>query len=313
MERAAEWSLSCVDAGSPYCPCYLAESGECIACSLLRGQDFCQCSWSGVCSYLNYRWAGGKIQGRCEELVEVTRETIAPDLIRFILAAKAEMVRELGNPGAFILLRSLELPPAATVPLSVVDAYGERVEVVVHVDGPKTRFLAHPEVRLAVKGPFYSGVQGLAFLKGLRSGLGVIVAGGVGQSAAVLVARQLRRGGNRVLACLAPGRAGVNYVADPLRRLGVEVTEVTTLRREGWPLFTRWLAEGPGVIFSAGPDALHERVAAWLHEQGRPIPLATAQNAIMCCGEGLCGSCVTFTAHRRRVPRCKAQYQEERR
>lgn len=38
MEQAAEWSLFCVDAGSAYCPCYLAESGECIACSLLRGK-----------------------------------------------------------------------------------------------------------------------------------------------------------------------------------------------------------------------------------------------------------------------------------
>ncbi|HHV56519.1 MAG TPA: hypothetical protein GXX50_01975 [Firmicutes bacterium] len=311
MEQAAEWSLFCVDAGSAYCPCYLAESGECIACSLLRGEDFCQCSWSGTCSYLNQRWARGAVKSRQEEEVEVTRTELAPNLFCLELMLQAEMARELVNPGAFLLLRALELPPQAWVPVSVVEARGEKVRVVVYVDGPKTRFLVKPASRLAVKGPFYNGVQGLAILKRVRDGLGLIIAGGVGQSTAASVAGQLLRGGNQVRACLAPGRAGLNYAADLLRALGVEVNEVSSLRREGLATLSQWLKEEPEVVFSGGPDALHRGVARVLQEQGAAAPLVTSQNAVMCCGEGLCGSCVVLTAKRRRVPRCKAQYQSE--
>ncbi|NFG18899.1 sulfide/dihydroorotate dehydrogenase-like FAD/NAD-binding protein, partial [Clostridium botulinum] len=42
----------CIDAGSEYCPCHLAETGDCILCSQLSGKKFCDCiNWKGVCIY----------------------------------------------------------------------------------------------------------------------------------------------------------------------------------------------------------------------------------------------------------------------
>ena len=45
-------TIDCIDAGSEFCPCHLAESGECILCSQLQGSHFCDClNWKGVCIY----------------------------------------------------------------------------------------------------------------------------------------------------------------------------------------------------------------------------------------------------------------------
>ncbi len=76
-----QWSLTCVDAGSEYCPCHLAENGTCLACSLLSGEDFCDCRWSGSCSYLNYQFSQGVINERseCTVLVNKKRLTPSPD------------------------------------------------------------------------------------------------------------------------------------------------------------------------------------------------------------------------------------------
>lgn len=32
--------FECIDAGTEYCPCYLAKLGECYECPLLRGEKF---------------------------------------------------------------------------------------------------------------------------------------------------------------------------------------------------------------------------------------------------------------------------------
>ncbi|MGI6604369.1 MAG: hypothetical protein ACOX2S_04825 [bacterium] len=308
MQGAVQWSLACVDAGSEFCPCYLGMTGECLVCSLLRGEDFCSCSWSGSCSYLNQRWSRGRIKERRKEEVEVEKEELTPGLISFRLRLEQELVRELNNPGSFLFLRPVGVPEAAALPVSVVDTEGREVWLVVVLAGPKTRLLSETDGKLVVHGPYYNGVLGLATLKSARAGTAVIVAGGVGQSTAVLVARQLIRGGNRVKACLAPGSAGRIYVAEKLRGLGVEVTEVKSMRTEGLPFLAQWLKEKPLVVFSGGPDSLHRAVMELVRKEDGDTELVCSQNSVICCGDGLCGSCVDFLADGRRVPKCKAQY-----
>ena len=41
----------CADAGGKFCPCHLGKSGDCIKCSLIRGEKTCDCKWQGVCIY----------------------------------------------------------------------------------------------------------------------------------------------------------------------------------------------------------------------------------------------------------------------
>ena len=45
----------CADAGGKFCPCHLGKSGDCIKCSLIRGEKTCDCKWQGVCIYITAR------------------------------------------------------------------------------------------------------------------------------------------------------------------------------------------------------------------------------------------------------------------
>ena len=54
-------TIDCIDAGTEFCPCHLAESGECILCSQLQGGHFCDClNWKGVCIYQEFHDNGNK-------------------------------------------------------------------------------------------------------------------------------------------------------------------------------------------------------------------------------------------------------------
>ena len=54
-------ATDCIDAGSEYCPCKLAEMGECILCSQMHGECFCDClNWKGVCIYQEFSNNGMK-------------------------------------------------------------------------------------------------------------------------------------------------------------------------------------------------------------------------------------------------------------
>ena len=45
--------IDCIDAGTEYCPCHLAETGDCILCSELCSKTFCDCvNWKGTCIYI---------------------------------------------------------------------------------------------------------------------------------------------------------------------------------------------------------------------------------------------------------------------
>ena len=57
----------CVDCGSKYCPCHLAYSGDCIKCSMIRGDKICDCQWQGVCIY-------NEVMHNKKELIEERQE-----------------------------------------------------------------------------------------------------------------------------------------------------------------------------------------------------------------------------------------------
>jgi len=72
MKKSGKPSRPCFDAGSKYCPCYLALSGDCVACSLLRGEVTCDCGWSGICVYQEFlRNRGTSREGRTAMTSEI--------------------------------------------------------------------------------------------------------------------------------------------------------------------------------------------------------------------------------------------------
>ncbi len=304
-----QWSLICVDAGSEYCPCHLAENGTCLACSLLSGEDFCDCRWSGSCSYLNYQFSQGVINKRSECTVLVNKKRLTPSLLDLRFRPKTSWLPKFAHAGTFLFLRPADAPYYAAVPISIVNITADEVWLVVNCIGPKSSLLMRTDSQVIIRGPYYGALTNSHVLKKTRDANVIMVAGGTGQSALVLAAKTLLRGGNRLWACLAPGSTDLIYVGQTLRKYGVEVNEVSSLRRYGAKIIMNQLTQlEPSLVICAGPEELQTTILTMLCSIGSKAEFVHTKNNVMCCGEGLCGSCLTNHFGQKRVPLCKAQY-----
>lgn len=312
-------TASCIDINSPYCPCLLAETNHCVFCSHLRGQPVCDCNWSGVCILYERRWQpkngvwrGEKAPQRIDVESKVTRkEEIAANTYLLEIPVGAELAAELGKTGAFVFLRLPDDPQYFHFPVGVMKVKGEAIQVVIEAVGPKScRLLEAPTGDVLVRGPYYNGVLGQPWIDNITCGTILLVAGGMGQPPALPIAARLTANRNQVVALLAPGKVGRIFIDQDLRAMGVTVHTVDSLRRTGSGLLAQWLANEeapPDLIVSAGPDEQHHGVIAAMQAAGVNLPMAATNNATICCGEGICGSCEHETNDDRRIRLCKVQ------
>jgi ferredoxin len=89
--------------------------------------------------------------------------------------------------------------------------------------------------------------------------------------------------------------------------MGIDVIEVSSLRQEGMSLLRKKLKKGVDFIASCGSDNQHCGIISVLHEMKLDLPMAATNNAVMCCGEGICGSCHHKMKDGRVVKLCKVQ------
>lgn len=53
--------MKCADFASPFCPCELAEHGQCLVCAQCSGKEMCDCGYTtGYCVMQELRNNGGK-------------------------------------------------------------------------------------------------------------------------------------------------------------------------------------------------------------------------------------------------------------
>jgi dihydroorotate dehydrogenase electron transfer subunit len=317
-EMLPKLSLSCSDINSVYCPCLLAETNHCLACSQLRGEETCDCGWKGVCILYERLWQMKANAGWPEPLTmrqETTsqvlhRELIARDTYLIEFAIESEMAVELEKTGSFVFLRRPEDPQFFHFPVGIMKVKASSAQVVVETVGVKSKRLLEGEPeQISVRGPYYNGVLGQPWIDNLTAGKVLLVAGGMGQAPALPLAARLRAKDNEVLAVLAPGKIGTIFIDKELRELGVTVEPVDSMRLNGVrEMKQRFCDSGrPDLVVSAGPDEQHFGVIAAMQAAGVDLPLAATNNATMCCGEGICGSCEVLTSENRRVRVCKAQ------
>ncbi len=312
-------TVSCIDINSPYCPCLLADTNHCVFCSHLKGQPVCDCNWSGVCILYERRWQpkngvwrGEQAPQRIEAESTVTRkELIAEQTYLLEFAVGDELAAELGKTGAFVFLRLPGDPHYFHFPVGVMKVAGNDIQVVVEAIGPKSsRLIDSGAGAVLVRGPYYNGVLGQPWIDNITCGTILLIAGGMGQPPALPIAARLLANGNKVVALLAPGKIGRVFIADDLRAMGATVHAVDSLRRTGNDLLAAWLTcadTRPDLVVSAGPDDQHYGVITAMQAAGVDIPMAATNNATLCCGEGICGSCERETNDDRRIRLCKVQ------
>lgn len=306
MNRASspprKTSAPCFDALSAYCPCDLAFLGQCVACSLIRGEDVCQCGWSGVCVYQDFirrkQAAPARPEGTARVVARADLPASPAGKGAFILdlALDSLVARWCVFPGSFLMVRPKASPVRFNVPLSVMRVRDAGVQLAVEVQGPKTLALAsacQPDAEVAVTGPYWAGLQGAAALRTRGAGRVLVIAKGIGQAPALNAVRYVVDRGGYAKVLLGPGVIGEVFVDGLMRDEGAAVEVLPRRKDHNMARFYQELCGGEyDVLVSCGGDRQHRSLLDLCESLENPPAFAWSSNLPMTCAEGICGSCL---------------------
>ena len=313
-------TIDCIDAGTEFCPCHLAESGECILCSQLQGSHFCDClNWKGVCIYQEFYDNGNKAkEQRKVYKCKVSEKVLYPDdvlLVKF--EAPHKLVIDLARPGSFIFVRSEE-NVYFDVPISILDSDIETniISIMIEIRGIKTKQLLNIEAggNITIRGPYWNGVFGLKNIRKQKNNDTIVIARGIGMAPMIPVIKRLIENDNTVTLIVDKQPCKDIYVTEWLDKFNIVPQEMNLIEKgelspEGKVAIKSLIKyNNISLIHIAGADILTYSVIDFLDSLEREdIDLSCCNNFKMCCGEGVCGSCTArFSGHR--VKRfCKVQ------
>lgn len=295
-------SAPCFDAGSICCPCDLAFLGQCVACSLIRGESVCRCGWSGLCVYQEFVRRKEAAPPRREIPARVAGLTGLPaspgqkEAFILDLVVGDSVARWCVFPGSFLMVRPKGRSSRFNVPLSVMQVRDDAIQVAVEVVGPKTAALAAacvPDAGVIAAGPYWSGLQGSAALSSSGAGRVLVVAKGIGQAPAVNTAKYALGRGAFVKTLLGPGGLGEVFVDGLLRDEGAAVEVLPRSRDHNMArVYQELCTGGYDVLVSEGGDRQHRSLLDLCASLDSPPAFAWSSNLTMTCAEGICGSCL---------------------
>ena len=313
-------TIDCIDAGTEFCPCHLAESGECILCSQLQGSHFCDClNRKGVCIYQEFYDNGNKAkEQRKVYKCKVSEKVLYPDdvlLVKF--EAPHKLVIDLARPGSFIFVRSEE-NVYFDVPSSILDSDIETniISIMIEIRGIKTKQLLNIEAggNITIRGPYWNGVFGLKNIRKQKNNDTIVIARGIGMAPMIPVIKRLIENDNTVTLIVDKQPFKDIYVTEWLDKFNIVPQEMNLIEKgdlspEGKVAIKSLIKyNNISIIPIAVADILTYSVIDFLDSLEREdIDLSCCNNFKMCCGEGVCGSCTArFSGHR--VKRfCKVQ------
>jgi NAD(P)H-flavin reductase len=313
--------VECIDSGTEFCPCKLAEAGECIICSQLQGGCFCDClNWKGVCIYHEFINNGSKSKEGRKTYNCLVKETELYEkdvlLIRFEVPHKLAI--DLVKAGSFIFIRPDADNIYFDVPISILESDIESniVSIMIEIRGIKTKNLL--EIKqgetITIRGPYWNGVFGLNNLNSQINNNVLVLARGIGMAPMIPVIRRLSLNNNNINLILDNTPYKDNYVEEYLDEYDVKTTNEILIDKgelsdESKVIIKNLINEQDiKYIHIAGADILTVKLIEYLNDLDRKdIKLSCCNNIKMCCGEGICGSCtIRFSGHR--VKRfCKVQ------
>ena len=299
----------CADAGGKYCPCHLAYSGDCIKCSLIRGEKVCDCKWQGVCIYNQLQH--NKIIGvneRKELLCDVLEsKEIETDLYLMKIKIPKSIVKDLCEPGAYVLLKDKNRENMMfNAPISVMDIDEENniLEVIIHPRGVKTKPIVKAD-KVILKAPYFNGIFGIKQIKSNINQNCVVILNGLSQVNSINVIKRLIKNHNHVEVFLNNKGVALDIIKDKISRMGVNINDISLsddkdliidyIKRENVP----FVYVGASITFSKDVMNIIDSI-------DKNIKLAISNDNLICCGEGICGACVV-NIDGFKVKTCKAQ------
>ncbi|AFS78425.1 hypothetical protein Curi_c14150 [Gottschalkia acidurici 9a] len=304
--------LECIDAGSEYCPCYLAETNDCITCSHLQGKEFCECNWRGICIYQEYVMNGCKRKKQRESNVAKVEEikNISDNCIILKLKVNNTLARQLKEPGAYVFLRGEELPHYFDTPMSImdVDEVNGYIYIAYQILGSKTKKLEKDREEYLVRGPYWNGLYGMKNLKKVSNKECLVVVKGIAQAPAILVVKKLLKNQNNVTFIVDKGAIGDVFIKDFIKGLNMKTIETNLQSSSGEMLIKNILKNNDiGLVYSGGSDVLHSSIIRMIDETKKDPFIVVTNNNEICCGEGVCGGCTIRLADGVRAKSCKTQ------
>lgn len=288
----------CADAGSPSCPCRLAEYGECLICSRLAGKGCCDCGWQGICVYNEYIQNGRCIrERRTSDLYRIEKMTwYDKDLVVMRLSVPRGLAEKASLPGSFVFLKSPDAEQFFSVPISVLAADYEAgmLDLAIKVAGPKTQNLAGwgqqnavmygaspAGKQVAMRGIYRNGLLGVEKLMAPGPKRVLCMTKGVGLAPAVNYIKW------------ADGKDHIDVIADLEkinRRFAGDVLsgcKINSVDYRRLPLhLEEAVLESYDVVMICASDFYQSSIAVPEHKK------VVSNNCSMCCGEGICGACM---------------------
>lgn len=306
--------LRCVDAGSEYCPCYLAETNDCIVCAHLQGKNFCECNWNGVCIYQEFFWNGNKRKNFRETYAAniVERNQIAEDVLTLKINVTKTLARLLKQPGSYIFIKNIQEPYFFDAPMSIMDVDEQKGDIMIALKilGPKTKSLINYKDKILVRGPYWNGIIGLKDIKGLKEKKILVASRGISLAPSILVMKYLLKNNNKITFTIDQGKINssfINFIKDYIKNLDIETIEFNIRTTQGLNTIKNLIMQDFDLIYSGGSDRFHQMIADEMHTMNTSTRLVITNNNHLCCGEGICGSCSCKLDDGQTVKMCKTQ------
>lgn len=311
------YSITCVDAGSENCPCYLALTGDCITCSRLRNKDYCDCNWSGVCVY-NEFIQGGKTVNNPRKNIRaaiVEQKFYDGDIVLYVLDVGKGFAMRASRPGTYVFLKGQESAEFYEVPISVMKSDIEKghIYLAIKVIAAKTKALLQQTDSLVIRGPYRGGIQGINdVLRGLRPDSKILILSkGIGLAPASLSARYLCQRCSVDL-MMDPEKISKELIGDyiddrlepPLNR----INEISLSDPMSWNGLEEQLSKNQytGVLILTSDYYIH-KIGEMVRRLLPGAAIGVCNNFHICCGEGLCGACTVETIEGDVLKMCKCQ------
>ncbi|WP_195250822.1 hypothetical protein [Romboutsia sp. 1001713B170207_170306_H8] len=301
---------ACIDCGSQYCPCHLAYSGDCIKCSLLRGEKTCDCLWQGICVYneVQHNKKESLINERKEYLCEINNKEELKDGIYLLeINIPKNLTEELSKVGAYILLKDKGKENLAyNTPISVMDVDKENklLKVVIKKAGIKTKALLDSK-EVIVKGPYFNGIFGVEKINNIKSSNCLVVLSGLSQVNSINVIKKLLKNKNTVEVFYNKNSTILDVVIETLNNMGVNI-HIIDIEEDKNFIQDYIKRNNVSLIYSGGNNNFNKKIKGLVDDVSKEITLAISNNNLICCGEGICGAC-TINLNGEKIKTCKTQ------
>ncbi len=275
----------CADAGGKYCPCHLAYSGDCIKCSLIRGEKVCDCKWQGVCVYnqLQHDKNVG-VNERKEVLCDILdSKEIGADLYLIKIQIPKCMTRDLCEPGAYVLLKDKNKENTMfNAPISVMDVDEENniLEVIVHPRGVKTKPIVNAD-EVVVKAPYFNGIFGIKEIKSNMEQNCAVVLNGLSQVNSINVIKRLIKNHNHVEVFLNTKGGILDVVKEKIVSMGVNINDIN-LRYDKDLLADYIRRENVSFVYSGASVGFSKDVMNIVDSVDKNIKFAISNNNLIC-------------------------------